>query len=76
MKTHELKTWPVYFNAMWDGRKTFEIRLNDRDFQVGDQLVLREFNPSDNTYSGRTMLRTVRYISDWNQKLNYVVMAI
>jgi hypothetical protein len=45
MKTHDLKTWPDYFEALIERRKTFELRQNDRDFQVGDMLNLQEFHP-------------------------------
>jgi Domain of unknown function (DUF3850) len=42
---HELKVWPAYFKRLADGSKTFEIRRNDRGFQQGDTLRLREYDP-------------------------------
>jgi len=39
---YDLKILPQYFNAVEDGSKPFEIRRNDRDYQVGDILLLRE----------------------------------
>lgn len=57
---HELKTWPAEFRAMKSGEKTFDVRKNDRDFEKGDILVLKEWNPgttgagvtADETYFG------------------------
>lgn len=40
---HHLKTLPQYFQAIIDKRKPFEIRENDRNFKVGDWVVLEEF---------------------------------
>lgn len=40
MTLHTLKCWPAFYDATASGAKTFEIRLNDRGFQPGDQLVL------------------------------------
>ena len=65
--THDLKTWPEFFDAILDGRKTFEVRdTRDRDFAVGDVLRLREWTPIDGcrpgSYTGREATRTVSYI--------------
>lgn len=35
---HELKIEPEYFDNLVSGRKKAEIRLNDRDYQVGDEI--------------------------------------
>ncbi|MCP5059569.1 MAG: DUF3850 domain-containing protein [bacterium] len=39
-KTHELKTWGLYWDAAKDGTKRFEIRRDDRDIQEGDTVAL------------------------------------
>lgn len=59
MKTHELKTWPSFFAGLRDGTKTFELRKNDRAFDVGDLLVLREWKPVGECYTGELELRRV-----------------
>ncbi len=41
---HDLKTGGRYYDAVADGRKTFEVRLNDRAFQTGDIVRLRRVN--------------------------------
>lgn len=66
MKTHELKAWPQYFQAVLDGRKTFEVRKNDRGFEVGDELHLVEFDPNPDpdepNFSGRHLHARVTYV--------------
>lgn len=42
---HTLKCWPEYFAPVKEGKKTFEIRKDDREFKVGDVLELKEFQP-------------------------------
>ena len=36
---HTLKIETEFFKAVKERRKTFEIRKNDRNFQVGDILI-------------------------------------
>jgi hypothetical protein len=61
-RVHELKTWPQFFDALVDGRKKFEIRENDRGFAVGDTLVLKEFLPFSNVYTGREIRFLVSFM--------------
>jgi ASC-1-like (ASCH) protein len=44
---HELKTWPAMFELVKTGRKTFEVRRDDRTprFAVGDVLCLKKWDP-------------------------------
>lgn len=60
--THELKTYPKYFEETRKGNKLFECRVNDRNFQVGDFVLLKEW---DNIkYSGREIKGQIKYILD------------
>lgn len=76
IKTHKLKIEPEYFQAIIDGSKPFEIRKNDRNYQVGDVLILREYDEKQRRYSGEQITRVVTYITDYQQRAGYVVMGL
>lgn len=57
---HQLKILPKWFEDVAAGKKNFEIRKNDRNFEVGDILVLNEYE--NGTYTGRKVKRKVNYI--------------
>ena len=59
---YELKTWPSCFAAVMTGNKPFDVRENDLSFQVGDELLLREFDPDTQHYTGRSLTRWVSYV--------------
>ncbi|MNE84633.1 hypothetical protein D3C80_1815570 [compost metagenome] len=50
---HELKTWPEHFENVWNLSKPFELRKNDRNYQLGDILILKEFEWQNQKYTGR-----------------------
>lgn len=76
-RIHDLKTWPEYFSAVLDGRKTFEIReATDRFFHCGDTLLLREWDPWTSEYTGRELRCTVTYVTNFAQQPGFVVMAV
>jgi ParB family chromosome partitioning protein len=62
MATHKLKTWPDPFNEVWQGRKLFEWRKDDRGFAVGDLVRLDEWSPDTGDYSGRIVMASITYI--------------
>jgi hypothetical protein len=75
--THDLKCWPVYFHFVLDLRKQFEIReTRERNFQVGDVLWLREWEPVGEFFTGRECHRLVTYLTDYEQKPGFVVMSL
>ena len=80
MTIHELKINDSFFEAVCSGAKPFEIRKNDRNFKVGDVLVLREITPNhagmNEPYTGRMKAVEVTFKTDYVQKDDYVVLGI
>lgn len=70
LRTHILKTDPEVFEASLIGLKKYEIRFNDRDFQVGDMITLSETKHTgeemkagkDLIFTARTLCKTVSHI--------------
>jgi hypothetical protein len=67
-QTHDLKTWPVPYAAVRDGRKCYEVRYDDRGFKVGDYLRLREYDLAT-SYTGDDVtvgpITFITDLSDW-----------
>lgn len=59
---HNLKCWPNGYDDIQRGSKTFEVRFADREFTVGDTLLLREWLPDTAEYTGREQEVDVTYI--------------
>lgn len=71
---HALKIKSEYFEKVISGEKLFEVRVNDRDYKVGDLLGLNEID-KDEKYTGRSCMVYVDYIYDFGRD-NIVVMTI
>lgn len=61
---HELKSWRHFFQAIISGDKVHDLRKNDRGYNVGDVLVLKEYNFENGTYTGSWCEAVVTYITD------------
>jgi len=70
MKTHILKTDPGLIALRKAGKRPWEIRLNDRDFKVGDEIILQETCHSGDAmadgaplaYTGKGLRCTITYM--------------
>ncbi len=59
-KIHEVKILPEYYTAVDKGIKTCELRKDDRGYNVGDLLMLREWQ--NGVYTGRKKMFKITYI--------------
>lgn len=59
MKTVRKKILPEYFEAVQENRKKFELRKDEDNIQVGDEIILEEWNGE---YTGRYTNRKVTYV--------------
>jgi hypothetical protein len=77
-REHELKCWPGPFGAIAIGEKGWEYRYDDRGYSVGDVLVLREWTPAQQTYTGRVQRVLVTYIlhGGFGLPMGYVIMSV
>jgi ASC-1-like (ASCH) protein len=60
--THELKIHPEHYQEITLGLKKVEVRLNDRNYQEGDILLLNEYNPKAMRYTGNQDIKKVSYV--------------
>ncbi len=76
---HELKTWPDMFDEILEGRKVHEFRKNDRNFKECDIVLLREFEPAGERYTGREipiMIMSISYGPQWGIPEGYTAFSI
>lgn len=59
-KVIEKKILPEYFKAVITGDKSFELRKDEDGIQIGDTLILKEWD--GNQYTGNQVARSVTYV--------------
>lgn len=57
---HCVKLNSQYFQDVVKGNKTFEIRFNDRDYKINDELILNEIFQGE--YTGNKVKVYITYI--------------
>ncbi|MEX0650314.1 MAG: DUF3850 domain-containing protein [Candidatus Andersenbacteria bacterium] len=58
----EKKVWPEYFQRVIDGTKKYELRLANWECKPGDILVLKEWDPKTEEYTGRVIEKKATHI--------------
>ena len=59
---HELKTWTEFYDDILSGFKTFDVRKNDRDFQIGDIVCFMDWDKEKDEYLGSKTRYKISYI--------------
>ena len=59
---HSIKCWPPYFGAIRRKEKNFDVRRDDRGYQKGDTVVLREWDQSSVRFTGNDEHRKIKFI--------------
>lgn len=57
---HEIKCVQPHFEEVWHRRKPFEVRRDDRDYQPGDVVVIREWDSLG--YGYRSCVFVIGYV--------------
>lgn len=75
-RRHKLKIAKMFFDAIEDGTKTFELQKNDRNYMTGDILELREM--MDGNPTGRELEKEVIYVLEGFRGLEegYCILGI
>lgn len=77
--THALKTWPNFYKDIQAGYKNFEVRKFDRPFKPGDKLILQEWDPATEEYTGKEFHSEIGYIlhgGNFGIEKGYVVLGL
>jgi len=86
MRRIEKKTWPYLFDKVLSGEKQFDLRIAEFECEVGDTLVLREWDPEKKEYTGRELEKEITFLVKtkdlkfWSQEdineLGFLVMSL
>lgn len=76
MNVHELKVLPEFYASVEDGTMTFQVRRDDRNFEVGHHLRLREWSHErgfHNDVALEWQTREITYVLRGEQALTFGV---
>ncbi len=79
MKLHEIKIKDNYYYALIHGYKSFELRKNDRNYQVGDLIHFVDVNGNDflnESFNLFIITYVLKNVSEYGLNENYCILSI
>jgi hypothetical protein len=64
MARHEVKSWLHFYEAIKAGKKMHDLRKDDRNYKVGDIVVLKEYDNICGFYTGEQIEAEITYITN------------
>ncbi len=61
-QVHTVKVWPQFYKSVESGERSFDIRKDDRGYEVGDNLVLHEYDPEEG-FTGASTIKQITWIT-------------
>lgn len=81
MRTHIIKSRGANYSAIAFAGARSTNRINDRDYQIGDQLIIMEYEPGtenfctpDPAYTGRILCARINHITTYGLQPGYVTV--
>jgi ASC-1-like (ASCH) protein len=71
---HTVKIEDCHYENILDGRKRFEVRYNDRNYQLGDELEFTKVSGLERL--GSSIFKIIFVQSGYGLKENFVVLGI
>jgi hypothetical protein len=60
---HTVKSWSHFYDAIVEGKKLHDLRKDDRNYKVGDTLILCRYDIKTGEYTGEQCWRKISYIT-------------
>jgi hypothetical protein len=75
-KHHNIKIELPYYYAAKRGDKNFEIRKNDRRYEVGDTVLIHPTHDEGLAIGNPPLFGEITYVTDFEQKRDFVVFGV
>ncbi|PIR97891.1 MAG: hypothetical protein COT89_02355 [Candidatus Colwellbacteria bacterium CG10_big_fil_rev_8_21_14_0_10_42_22] len=63
MAEYKKKVWPQQFESLKSGKRKADLRLAEFEPHEGDTMILQEWNPETQEYTGRELKKKITHIS-------------